>query len=141
MKPDWKEAPEWANWFAMNELKQWYWFENKPKQYSSYWDPKTGRLGFVNDHDWRDTLEPRPSSQGQENDLVWRNRGIDVFACREWEAEKDGFEFNIIDCRSNITLICQSSCNHEYFKHETFKNIKSLKKAKALAEKWLEENK
>lgn len=30
MKPDWKDAPEWANWLAMDGNGRWYWHENKP---------------------------------------------------------------------------------------------------------------
>jgi hypothetical protein len=30
MKPDWKDAPEWANWLAMDEDGEWFWRESKP---------------------------------------------------------------------------------------------------------------
>lgn len=30
MKPDWKDAPEWANWLAMDDDDCWFWYENKP---------------------------------------------------------------------------------------------------------------
>lgn len=30
MKPDWKDAPEWANWLAMDEDGYWYWYELEP---------------------------------------------------------------------------------------------------------------
>ena len=30
MKPNWKDAPDWANWLAMNEDGAWTWFEEKP---------------------------------------------------------------------------------------------------------------
>lgn len=30
MKPDWKDAPEWANWLAMDPDGGWCWFEKEP---------------------------------------------------------------------------------------------------------------
>lgn len=30
MKPDWKDAPEWAMWLAMDMDGEWYWFEKAP---------------------------------------------------------------------------------------------------------------
>lgn len=31
MKPDWKDAPEWANYLAMDKDGEWYWFSSEPK--------------------------------------------------------------------------------------------------------------
>lgn len=31
MKPDWKDAPAWANWLAMDDDGWWYWYEIQPK--------------------------------------------------------------------------------------------------------------
>lgn len=30
-KPDWKDAPEYANYLAQDGSGAWYWFENQPK--------------------------------------------------------------------------------------------------------------
>ena len=30
-KPDWKGAPEWANWLAQDEDGPWFWFQLKPE--------------------------------------------------------------------------------------------------------------
>ena len=30
MKPDWKDAPEWANYLAMDEDGYWCWYLRKP---------------------------------------------------------------------------------------------------------------
>lgn len=71
MKPDWKDAPEWAQWLAMDEDGGWYWFEHQPKllQHAEVWMRDTGRHGQKtrytaagNRHDftWSDSLEPRP---------------------------------------------------------------------------------
>lgn len=31
MKPDWKGAPEWANWLAMDGDGMWFWHEYEPE--------------------------------------------------------------------------------------------------------------
>ena len=33
-KPDWKDAPPWANYLAMNIDEEWYWYKEEP-----YLDP------------------------------------------------------------------------------------------------------
>ena len=30
-KPDWKDAPPWADWLAMDSDKQWYWHAYEPQ--------------------------------------------------------------------------------------------------------------
>ncbi len=37
MKPDWKDAPEWANWLAMDGDGVWFWYELEP-----VWSPSYG---------------------------------------------------------------------------------------------------
>lgn len=34
MKPDWKDAPKWAQWLAMDGDGWWNWFEDQP-----LWEP------------------------------------------------------------------------------------------------------
>jgi len=29
-KPSWEDAPEWANWLALDDFGEWWLFENKP---------------------------------------------------------------------------------------------------------------
>jgi hypothetical protein len=31
MKPDWKDAPDWANWLAMDADGTWVWFAARPE--------------------------------------------------------------------------------------------------------------
>ena len=31
MKPDWKDAPEWAGWLVMDGDRYWFWHEHKPE--------------------------------------------------------------------------------------------------------------
>jgi hypothetical protein len=48
MKPDWMDAPDWANWLAMDEDGEWFWHESKPEfspgdaSHLSYWRPRAG---------------------------------------------------------------------------------------------------
>jgi hypothetical protein len=30
MKPDWKDAPEWAKWLGRDQFGVWWWFELEP---------------------------------------------------------------------------------------------------------------
>lgn len=62
-KPSWKDAPEWANYLAMDDSGYWYWYEYQP-------EPFVGRFTQGNRYqaiglvpytvDWQDTLEQRP---------------------------------------------------------------------------------
>ena len=67
-KPDWKDAPVWAQWLAQDSYGDWYWY---PRQENA---PTQSIVGFVNKSahrlknacggkvigDWRNTLEKRP---------------------------------------------------------------------------------
>lgn len=46
-KPDWKDAPEWAQWLAMDEDRVWWWFENKPDAKWTVWCRKGVRSQLV----------------------------------------------------------------------------------------------
>lgn len=64
LKPDWDKAPEWAEWWAVDENGQCYWYERKPhiSERETYWD--------YPDHDcdaefaivdgWKESLQERP---------------------------------------------------------------------------------
>lgn len=70
MKPQWKDAPEWAKWLAMDKNGQWYWYEGprKPERYSTKWDcPFEGRAEKAGDVDpyWEDSLEAKPEEVGR----------------------------------------------------------------------------
>jgi hypothetical protein len=43
-KPDWKDAPEWARWLAMDGDGSWWWYEQKPRwiKLTSQWWRKAG---------------------------------------------------------------------------------------------------
>jgi hypothetical protein len=49
VKPSWNDAPEWANYLAMDSGGSWLWFENKPLLRSGSWikaNINTDRLKF-----------------------------------------------------------------------------------------------
>lgn len=64
MKPDWKDAPEWANWLAMDGNGTWVWFAAKPQwsEWEDEWifheDETDERYEEVSD---ADRLDPRES--------------------------------------------------------------------------------
>lgn len=67
-KPDWKDAPEWANWLAQDEVANgecWVWFEDKPYFNNGCWMPSSAKKWLQTNipstiEDAENTLEPRP---------------------------------------------------------------------------------
>lgn len=43
MKPNWKNAPEWANYLAMDYDRRWYWYESLPEFFFEAWSSRGGR--------------------------------------------------------------------------------------------------
>ena len=65
MKPDWKDAPEWAEWLAMDEDGLWGWFEKQPeiKDDDGMLDLACTYIPadkYYGDDDWTESLEARP---------------------------------------------------------------------------------
>jgi len=65
-KPDWKSAPEWAQWLAQDEDGEWFWFEGQPTDKSCSWqDDANGKVrsaGLSEENEtWAFTLEKRPA--------------------------------------------------------------------------------
>ena len=62
-KPDWKDAPEWAQWVAMDKDGTWAWYEDEPNPRSLDWACKR-RYKLAPrpkvDNSWLKSLEPRP---------------------------------------------------------------------------------
>lgn len=65
MKPDWKTAPEWAQWLAMDADGGWRWYAIEPIKLGCAWMSSKSKeathpaLRDPGDYDWRYTLEPR----------------------------------------------------------------------------------
>ena len=79
-KPDWKDAPGWANWLAQDQSGQWWWFEHSVERCDDGWawanPSSSGRFRKTDDPpDWQDTLEDRPSktSGGAANEQETQN--------------------------------------------------------------------
>lgn len=60
MKPDWKDAPEWAKWLAQDPCGDWFFYENKPFFSDGDWSPNYGRAWFAGCSDFELAPEPRP---------------------------------------------------------------------------------
>ncbi len=63
MKPSWDDAPSWANWLAMDENGEWFWYELQPKKsYARGFWASAGRSKAASQKakDWDETLEQRP---------------------------------------------------------------------------------
>jgi hypothetical protein len=60
MKPDWKDAPEWANWLAMDESGEWYWYDMAPDTGSCSWVSLGRSCSAGVGERWEDTLTKRP---------------------------------------------------------------------------------
>lgn len=66
MKPDWKDAPEWANYRGMDPDGKWWWFAKMPRNINKHgwlneWDSLVQSGGTADpSDDWFDTLEGRP---------------------------------------------------------------------------------
>lgn len=63
-KPDWKDAPEWAQWLAQNGDGEWYWHERQPVERSFVFDTIGGVWQFASagprNPAFYKTLERRP---------------------------------------------------------------------------------
>lgn len=65
MKPDWKDAPQWANYLAQDEDGSWYWYEDEPDNYyleDGWFNNAGGKVedAYIPKNDgWKDTLEER----------------------------------------------------------------------------------
>lgn len=60
-KPEWRHAPQWANYVAMDGNGEWFWFENEPKvadEGEDIWRPNHGRNEKA--FHWTESSERRP---------------------------------------------------------------------------------
>ena len=62
MKPDWKDAPEWVRWVAMQPDGGWFWFADKPELRYGCWkaNPNSKWMSAPNPISFEKSLEPRP---------------------------------------------------------------------------------
>ena len=61
---NWDNAPKWAQWVAMDESLEWYWYEFRPTldDQGEWTQVRTGRQKMIvlDDIDYENTLEERP---------------------------------------------------------------------------------
>ena len=62
-KPNWEDAPTWANYLVMYYNGSWAWFDQKPYPCGDIWcvpDPYSVRMEMVGFPDWEESIEERP---------------------------------------------------------------------------------
>lgn len=61
MKPKWEDAPDWANWLAMDEDGTWCWHEEEPDMACGVWGGGGRMLSIDNGScGWQNSKEKRP---------------------------------------------------------------------------------
>lgn len=71
-KPDWKDAPKWANWLAQDKNGEWCWYEYEPLCDHIEWflivDGKYEKASTKGEYnpEWRNTLESRPTTHKED---------------------------------------------------------------------------
>lgn len=72
-EPDWSQAPDWANWWAVDADGDAFWYESEPRQGKDHWQPPGYDRPFADarrwqrddnwrdDNAWRATLRSRPN--------------------------------------------------------------------------------
>jgi len=63
--PDWNDAPEWANYVAMDDDGEWYWYENEPTFSFGTWHSYYGRNQPIETTYCEDTLHCEDSLQSR----------------------------------------------------------------------------
>ena len=70
--PPWSEAPEWAQWRAMDGDGAWGWYNVTPTKASrewvvtDSWSPARGYASDAQGRGWVETLESRPTDTGED---------------------------------------------------------------------------
>lgn len=77
MKPSWDDAPEWAQWLAMDEDGRWWWYEEKPLPQKDYFYWLGGKMEeslpvLDRSMPWDESLEKRKSPSPMNIDKIAR---------------------------------------------------------------------
>jgi len=62
MKPDWRDAPEWAYYLAQDSDSSWYWYTDKPESADGCWVGVWFQRAEVPNTSWDKSLERRPAT-------------------------------------------------------------------------------
>lgn len=72
MNPDWSNAPEWANYFAMDADGTWWWHELKPtienKSQSEWYSEGKMMYAFGLNLDWQNSMKARNCEKHNHRD-------------------------------------------------------------------------
>lgn len=95
MKPDWKDAPEWAKYLAIDANDDWWWFENEPyiSECCGEWHDPRGRIKCAR-LSWRDSLEERPNESNTPEEKLPLEKAIERLCncyCLENESNTPDF--------------------------------------------------
>ena len=84
MKPNWQDAPEWANYLAQDLNGLWAWYECEPDKNLITWGTNIGRTQYAEtDHDWENSLEARPYPENIDSDYFEHVTEKDEFSLQE----------------------------------------------------------
>lgn len=61
-KPCWEDAPDWANYIAMDRSQVWYWHETEPTYTDGCWS-SDGKIKEASSSLSKNSLEIRPGSE------------------------------------------------------------------------------
>lgn len=65
-KPNWNDAPSWAQYLAQNENGRWFWYDIRPSAslFRGQWIDNGYKMTSADSYpvDWRTTLEQRPAT-------------------------------------------------------------------------------
>lgn len=59
LKPSWDDAPEWANWVAMDKDGSWWWHDHKPAIKEGHWVSCSGIQRIDPNLGWEQSLRAR----------------------------------------------------------------------------------
>jgi hypothetical protein len=62
MQIDWSQAPEWANYVAMDKNGDWYWHQEKPQMLKDRFGYSNNQQFYKSTMRWRDSLQQRPEA-------------------------------------------------------------------------------
>jgi hypothetical protein len=107
MKPDWKAAPAWANYLAMDEDGEWYWYEEKPTiEQNDLWHTGGRHQIALYPPNWRDTLEEKPV-EAEEKRITELERIEELETLLAENAERLEYWKNLA-----LRLKCCGNCAH-----------------------------
>lgn len=85
-KPDWKKAPPWANFIAMDESGAWYYFNEQPAcvRELGMFTAGSGRVESAKFPGWDASLEARPGSGATVRGVVLTDDAHQLGPLAQW---------------------------------------------------------